>query len=80
MSTYLARLKTVLAENAPTKVIAKTDKRVEIYEFPEISAPPSFYDHRCDVCGQRARFGYGVRLLHAQEGQWYCAAHRPGTA
>jgi hypothetical protein len=31
----------------------------------------------CSVCGQPARFGYGVRLLHGEEGRWFCAAHRP---
>jgi hypothetical protein len=35
------------------------------------------HTHRCTVCGQAARFGYGVRLLHGQEGRWFCAAHRP---
>jgi hypothetical protein len=40
-------------------------------------APASFFDHRCTACGQPARFGYGVRLLHGEEGRWFCAAHRP---
>jgi hypothetical protein len=31
----------------------------------------------CSVCGQPARFGYGVRLLRGEEGRWFCAAHRP---
>jgi hypothetical protein len=34
-------------------------------------------DRRCSVCGQLARFGYGVRLLQGKEGRWFCAAHRP---
>jgi hypothetical protein len=37
----------------------------------------------CLVCGQPAHFGFGVRLREAQEGRWFCAAHRPqqpGTA
>ena len=34
-------------------------------------------DRRCSVCGQLARFGYGVRLLGGREGRWFCAAHRP---
>jgi hypothetical protein len=34
-------------------------------------------DRRCCACGQFARFGFGVRLLHSQEGRWFCAAHRP---
>jgi hypothetical protein len=45
-----------------------------------LAAPPvpaSFFDHRCSACGQPARFGYGVRLLHGEEGRWFCAAHRP---
>ena len=40
-------------------------------------APADFFDHRCAVCGQPARFGCGVRLLHGEEGRWFCAAHRP---
>jgi len=39
--------------------------------------PANFFDHRCAVCGQLARFGYGVRLMHGEEGRWFCAAHRP---
>jgi hypothetical protein len=31
----------------------------------------------CCVCGQPARFGFGVRLRLGQEGRWFCAAHRP---
>jgi hypothetical protein len=31
----------------------------------------------CSVCGQPARFGYGVLLLRGEEGRWFCAAHRP---
>jgi hypothetical protein len=37
-------------------------------------------DRRCSVCGQSARFGYGVRLLHGEGGRWFCAAHRPEQA
>jgi hypothetical protein len=37
-------------------------------------------EHRCFVCGQSARFGYGVRLRQGEEGQWFCAAHRPQEA
>jgi hypothetical protein len=40
------------------------------------TAPAGFSDHRCSVCGQLARFGFGVRLLHGEEGRWFCAAHR----
>ena len=40
-------------------------------------APASFFDHRCAVCAQPARFGYEVRLLRGEEGRWFCAAHRP---
>ena len=40
-------------------------------------APAGFFDHRCFACGQPARFGYEVRLLHGEEGRWFCAAHRP---
>lgn len=38
----------------------------------------------CEVCGQYASFGYGVRLRlfmllkrPKDAGKWYCAAHRP---
>jgi hypothetical protein len=34
-------------------------------------------ERRCFVCGQSARFGFGVRLTHGLEGRWTCAAHRP---
>ena len=39
--------------------------------------PADFFDHRCTVCGQPARFGYDVCLLHGELGRWFCAAHRP---
>jgi hypothetical protein len=41
------------------------------------------YEHSCLACGQPARFGFDVRLRQGEEGQWFCAAHRPqefGTA
>ena len=41
-----------------------------------LPVPASFFDHRCAACGQPARFGYDVRLLHGEEGRWFCAAHR----
>jgi hypothetical protein len=49
-----------------------------------LAAPPvpaSFFDHRCAPCGQPARFGYDVRLLHGEEGRWFYAArhHCPET-
>jgi hypothetical protein len=34
-------------------------------------------DRRCFVCGQPARFGFGVRLVEGKESRWTCAAHRP---
>jgi hypothetical protein len=49
-------------------------------EISSVAAPPvpaSLFDQRCSVCGQLARFGYGVRLVHGEEGRWFCAAHRP---
>jgi hypothetical protein len=41
---------------------------------------PSVLTHRCSVCGQPARFGFGVRLRQGEEGRWLCAAHRPQEA
>jgi hypothetical protein len=35
---------------------------------------------RCVVCGQPARFGFGVRLRQGEEGRWFCAPHRPQEA
>jgi hypothetical protein len=40
-------------------------------------------EHSCFVCGQPARFGFGVQIRQGKKGQWFCAAHRPqgfGTA
>jgi hypothetical protein len=40
-------------------------------------------ERRCFVCGQPARFGFGVRIRQGEEGRWSCVAHRPleaGTA
>jgi hypothetical protein len=40
-------------------------------------------DHSCLACGQPARLGFGFWLRQGEEGQWFCAAHRPlgvGTA
>jgi hypothetical protein len=40
-------------------------------------------EHSCLACGQPGRFGFGFRLRQGEEGQWFCAAHRPqefGTA
>lgn len=34
-------------------------------------------ERRCFVCGQPARFGFGVHLRRGLEGRWTCAAHRP---
>jgi hypothetical protein len=78
-------------KSSPQVEIAQTDNHgVRPAKLPEnepnfsriaaLAAPPvpaSFFDHRCTVCGQSARFGYGVRLLHGEEGRWFCAAHRP---
>jgi hypothetical protein len=41
------------------------------------TVPAGTVEYRCSVCRQLARFGYGVRLLHGEEGRWFCAAHRP---
>ena len=78
-------------KSSPQVGIAQTDNHgVRPAKLPEnepnfsrlaaLAAPPvpaSFFDHRCSVCGQPARFGYEVRLLHGEEGRWFCAAHRP---
>jgi hypothetical protein len=37
-------------------------------------------ERRCFVCGQPARFGFGVRIRQGEEGRWFCAAHRPQEA
>jgi hypothetical protein len=41
---------------------------------------PSDLTLRCSVCGQPARFGFGVRIRQGEEGRWFCAAHRPQEA
>jgi len=35
--------------------------------------------HACEAPGCTAwgAYGYGVRLLRGQRGQWFCKAHRP---
>jgi hypothetical protein len=43
--------------------------------LPELKARDS--ERRCFVCGQPARFGFGVHLRRGLEGRWTCAAHRP---
>ena len=74
-------------ESAEAIYAEKSPQRVEITqagnrgarpaEISSVAAPASFFDHRCSACGQPARFGYEVRLLHGKEGRWFCAAHRP---
>ena len=54
-----------------------SERPAEISSVAASPAPASFFDHRCSVCGRPARFGYEVRLLHGEEGRWFCAAHRP---
>jgi hypothetical protein len=54
-----------------------SERPAEISSVAASPAPASFFDHRCSACGQPARFGYEVRLLHGEEGRWFCAAHRP---
>jgi hypothetical protein len=88
MSAYLARLEALLAQkNIPTRVTDTADKFIhyrndrdptqeKVEEFTEFRSS-SFSDHRCEVCAQRAPFGYGVCLRNGQEGLWFCAAHRP---
>ena len=38
------------------------------------------HERRCFVCGQPARFGFGVRIRQGEGGRWFCAAHRPQDA
>jgi hypothetical protein len=78
-------------KSSPQVEIAQTDNHgVRPAKLPEnepnfsrlaaLAAPPvpaSFFDHRCSVCGQPARFGYDVYLRRGEEGRWFCAAHRP---
>ena len=47
-------------------------KRSVRFTRPE---PPREYV--CRVCGERAWFGYGVRLLSGSAGVWYCVRCRP---
>ena len=64
----------------PTETAQANNRSVRPAEISSVaasSAPASFFDHRCSACGQPARFGYEVRLLHGKEGRWFCAAHRP---
>lgn len=42
-----------------------------------LSEPPDYSERRCFMCGQPARFGFGVHLKCGLEGAWTCAAHRP---
>ena len=76
-------------ESAEANYAEKSPQQVEITQAnnpgarpAEISSvaaspvPASLFDPRCSVCGQLARFGYGVRLMHGEEGRWFCAAHR----
>jgi hypothetical protein len=44
---------------------------------PAILAVVHDGERRCYVCGQPARFGFGVHLRRGLEGRWTCAAHRP---
>ncbi len=37
-------------------------------------------DKRCEVCGARASFGLGVRLMSGRFGRWFCFEHRSGKA
>jgi hypothetical protein len=54
-----------------------SERPAEISSVAASPVPASFFDHRCSACGQPARFGYEVRVLHGEEGRWFCAAHRP---
>ena len=72
----------IYAEKSPQQVeITQASNHgarpAEISSVAASPAPASFFDHRCSACGQPARFGYEVRLLHGEEGRWFCAAHRP---
>ncbi len=33
-------------------------------------------EHRCEVCGKRAAFGFGVRVRRGKMGTWRCFEHR----
>jgi hypothetical protein len=68
------------ASPPPTETAQANNRSVRPAEISSVAASPapaSFFDHRCSACGQPARFGYEVRLLHGEEGRWFCAAHRP---
>ena len=44
---------------------------------PAILTAVNDSERRCFICGQPARFGFGVHLRRGFEGRWTCAAHRP---
>ena len=72
----------IYAEKSPQQVeITQASnpgaRPAEISSVAASPVPASLFDPRCSVCGQLARFGYGVRLMHGEEGRWFCAAHRP---
>ena len=44
--------------------------------FPQAGSEDPPVEHLCH-CGAWGAFGYGVRLLKGEAGQWFCMAHRP---
>jgi hypothetical protein len=82
VAACLESAEAIYAEKSPQQVeITQASNHgvrpAEISSAAASPVPASFFDHRCSVCGQLARFGYGVRLMHGEEGRWFCAAHRP---
>jgi hypothetical protein len=61
--------------------LAETVERVSYASIkPRVApdAPPARpLAHHCEVCGEYAMFGIGVRLLEGREGTWFCQIHRP---
>jgi hypothetical protein len=55
-------------------------KRSPQFQMPGLEPPrppAETVQRRCVVCGQRASFGFDVRLREGQQGRLFCATHRP---
>lgn len=88
--SYLERLRAIEHEKTGTLSTDKADKRASVgfvgapgvpfsrgADLSETHSNQHSSQRQCSVCGQQARFGYGVHLRHGEEGRWFCAAHRP---
>jgi hypothetical protein len=48
----------------------------EVTDTAQVTSDDRKWEHNC-WCGEFGSFGYGVSLIKANEGTWYCAKHRP---